>query len=107
MQADLHPLPPALSLNLIRHEQLCHVFARDHRLLQPLSLSPPAFGFETLAQPCTCPMHQNSEVSDAHLKNLTDLTGVKALDLTQDEHFTLVHRQTAHAAAYQLSNLLR
>src|SRR5260370_42326591 len=37
MHADLHALPPALHLKLIRHEQLCHVFARDHGFLQPLT----------------------------------------------------------------------
>src|ERR1035441_4573267 len=36
MQADLHALPPCLRLKLIRHEQLGHIFARDHGLLQPL-----------------------------------------------------------------------
>src|SRR5260370_21950034 len=37
MQTNLRALPPCLRLKLIGEEQLRHVFARDHYLLQPLA----------------------------------------------------------------------
>src|SRR5713226_7041319 len=52
-------------------------------------------------------MHQHTKVSDAHIENLTNLAGVKALDLSQDECLTLVYRQAVHAAANQLADFIR
>src|SRR5260370_38720744 len=108
MHPDLHAVPPVLCRKLIRHEQLCHIFARDHCLRPSLALGLlQAFRFEALTQSCSRSMHQPPKVSDAHIENLTNLACVKSFDFSQDECLTLVYWQTVHAAANQLADLIR
>src|SRR5579871_6114545 len=51
-------------------------------------------------------MHQHSKVGDAYGQNLTNLAGLKPLDLSQNERLTLIDRQAIHATPNQLANLL-